>query len=146
VGGMKQKDLEVSAGKRIILATFAMAAEGFNVPTLNTVLLATPKSAVEQAVGRVLRQRPEERKVAPLICDVLDSVFAECNGQWRKRAKLYKSCGYRIRWFGEEVAAGAAGDSEDEDGCEAGKKKEKKCMIVEESGEDLIESGFFEKV
>ncbi len=148
VGGMKQKDLEVSAGKRIILATFAMAAEGFNVPTLNTVLLATPKSAVEQAVGRVLRQRPEERKVAPLICDVLDSVFAECNGQWRKRAKLYKSCGYRIRWFGEDVGvAGAAGDSEDEDvGCEAGKKKEKKCLIEEESGEDLIASGFFEKV
>ncbi len=151
VGGMKQKDLEVSAGKRIILATFAMAAEGFNVPTLNTVLLATPKSAVEQAVGRVLRQRPEERKVAPLICDVLDSVFAECNGQWRKRAKLYKSCGYRIRWFGEAVSGGSDSDEEDCEavgnaGCEAGKKKEKKCMIVEESGEDLIASGFFEKV
>jgi superfamily II DNA or RNA helicase len=101
VGAMKQKDLEVSAGKRIILATFAMAAEGFNVPTLNTVLLATPKSAVEQAVGRILRQRPEERKVAPLILDVLDAPFAECNGQWRKRAKFYKDCGYKIRWYGE---------------------------------------------
>lgn len=105
VGAMKQKDLEVSAGKRIILATFAMAAEGFNVPTLNTVLLATPKSAVEQAVGRILRQRPEERKVAPLILDVLDSPFAECHGQWRKRAKFYKDCGYKIRWYGEPDVA-----------------------------------------
>lgn len=145
VGQMKQKDLEVSATKRIILATFAMAAEGFNVPTLNTVLLATPKSAVEQAVGRVLRQRPEERKVAPLICDVLDSVFTECHGQWRKRAKLYKSCGYRIRWYGEaEVSRGE--DSEED--CEvpgapgasgaSGKKKEKKCLIVDKTCCDSV--------
>ncbi len=144
VGQMKQKDLEVSAGKRIILATFAMAAEGFNVPTLNTVLLATPKSAVEQAVGRVLRQRPEERKVAPLICDVLDSVFPECHGQWRKRAKLYKSCGYKIRWYGEtrEEVVGGKGDSdsEDEGVGDSGKsgKKEKKCMIVDKTCCDSV--------
>jgi superfamily II DNA or RNA helicase len=145
VGQMKQKDLEVSAGKRIILATFAMAAEGFNVPTLNTVLLATPKSAVEQAVGRVLRQRPEERKVAPLICDVVDSVFPECNGQWRKRAKLYKSCGYRVKWYceaGEEIAKES--DSEEDVGNAgsaagaAGKKKEKKCMIVDKTCCDSV--------
>jgi superfamily II DNA or RNA helicase len=141
VGQMKQKDLEVSAGKRIILATFAMAAEGFNVPTLNTVLLATPKSAVEQAVGRVLRQRPEERKVAPLICDVLDSVFPECNGQWRKRAKLYKSCGYKIKWFGE---AGEEREEREED--EEKERVEKGKCLIEESGEDLIEGGFFGKV
>jgi superfamily II DNA or RNA helicase len=101
---MKQKDLDKSAACRIILATFAMAAEGFNVPTLNTVLLATPKSAVEQSVGRILRQRPEERAVAPLILDVLDAPFAECHGQWRKRAKFYKSCGYAITWHGEETS------------------------------------------
>jgi superfamily II DNA or RNA helicase len=136
VGQMKQKDLEISATKRIILATFAMAAEGFNVPTLNTVLLATPKSAVEQAVGRVLRQRPEERKVAPLICDVLDSVFSECHGQWRKRAKLYKTCGYGIRWYGEDENV----EKEKEEKVEKGK------CLIEESGEDLIESGFFAKV
>lgn len=134
VGQMKQKDLEVSATKRIILATFAMAAEGFNVPTLNTVLLATPKSAVEQAVGRILRQRPEERKVAPLICDVLDSVFPECNGQWRKRAKLYKSCGYKIRWYGESET-GKDSESEEDVGNVggSGKKKERKCMILDKS-------------
>ncbi len=144
VGQMKQKDLEISAGKRIILATFAMAAEGFNVPTLNTVLLATPKSAVEQAVGRVLRQRPEERKVAPLICDVLDAPFAECHGQWRKRAKLYKSCGYRVKWFGEMVNEGS--DSEDEDVGKVGdvsrssdaKGKKGKCMIVDKTCCDTV--------
>jgi superfamily II DNA or RNA helicase len=146
VGGMKQTDLNRSAEQQVILATFAMAAEGFNVPTLNTVLLATPKSAVEQSVGRVLRQRPEERAVAPLILDVLDAPFAECNGQWRKRAKFYKSCGYRIRWY----TPGAGIEESEEEGAEevaAGSEiKQQGCLIAEEDGEDLIASGFFGKV
>ena len=57
VGGMKQKDLDVSSTKRVILGTFAMASEGMNIPTLNMVLLATPKSNIEQSVGRILRQK-----------------------------------------------------------------------------------------
>ena len=42
VGGMKQADLALSAEKQIILATFQLAAEGINVPTLNTVIFASP--------------------------------------------------------------------------------------------------------
>lgn len=146
VGGMKQTDLNVSAQMQIILATFAMAAEGFNVPTLNTVLLATPKSAVEQSVGRVLRQRPEERAVAPLILDVLDAPFAECNGQWRKRVKFYKSCGYKIRWY---TPGDVKADEEDDaEGTEQSEIKQKGCMILdeEETVENLVASGFFGRV
>jgi superfamily II DNA or RNA helicase len=101
VGGMKQPDLDKSAECQILLGTYAMASEGFNVPTLNTILLATPKSNVEQSVGRVLRQRPEERAVAPLILDVVDSGFEEFNRQWYKRRNLYRSCGYIVRWAGQ---------------------------------------------
>jgi superfamily II DNA or RNA helicase len=129
VGQMKQKDLDRSAACRIILATFAMAAEGFNVPTLNTVLLATPKSAVEQSVGRILRQRPEERAVAPLILDVLDSCFAECHGQWRKRSAFYKSCGYRIQWHGEQRGAAQEEQEEREEQEAQEEKKPKGCLI-----------------
>ena len=57
VGGMKQKDLDVSATKRVILGTYAMASEGMNIPTLNMVLLATPKTNIEQSVGRILRTK-----------------------------------------------------------------------------------------
>ena len=102
VGGMKKKDLEVSAGCRIILGTFAMASEGMNIPALNTVLLATPKSNIEQSVGRILRLKPEERTVQPIIMDVLDTEFGECNGQWLKRRKFYRDCGYSIRWSTED--------------------------------------------
>lgn len=105
VGGMKQKDLDKSAGCKIVLGTFAMASEGMNIPTLNTILLATPKSNIEQSIGRILRLKPEERTVSPLILDILDNAFDQCKGQWAKRRKFYKSCSYTIRWSDEESSS-----------------------------------------
>jgi len=126
VGGMKQKDLDVSAGKRVILGTFAMASEGMNIPTLNAVLLATPKSNVEQSVGRILRLKPEERLVQPVIFDVLDTTFVECLGQWARRKKYYKQCGYLDE--GKEKGREKGKEKETE------KEKEKKgvCLIEDE--------------
>jgi superfamily II DNA or RNA helicase len=100
VGGMKQKDLDMSARATVILGTFAMASEGMNIPSLNMVLLATPKSNIEQSVGRILRLKKEERTVEPRICDVVDASFVECLGQWNKRRKFYKECGYNVKWAG----------------------------------------------
>lgn len=117
VGGMKQKDLDISAEAQIILGTFAMASEGMNIPTLNMVLLATPKSNIEQSVGRILRQKKEERTVQPMILDVLDTAFSECTGQWNKRRKFYVECGYSLRWFGSTEEMGVRGhDDEEEEG------------------------------
>jgi superfamily II DNA or RNA helicase len=106
-----------------------MASEGMNIPTLNAVLLATPKSNIEQSVGRILRLRPEERKVQPIIFDVLDSAFSECFGQWNRRRKFYKECGYAQKWMGEESSSD---DSDDEDG--GGKKESGKgvCEIEDD--------------
>jgi superfamily II DNA or RNA helicase len=119
VGGMKQAELNKSALCRVVLGTFAMAAEGMNIPTLNTILLATPKSNIEQSVGRVLRQKPEERKCAPLILDVYDSAHVCCNGQLARRRKFYKSCGYQVTVWDQGVepkkkTGGAGGESEEE--------------------------------
>jgi superfamily II DNA or RNA helicase len=124
VGGMKQKSLHTSADCRIILGTFAMASEGMNIPALNTVLLATPKSNVEQSVGRILRLKKEERIVTPLILDVLDTAFVQCNGQWIKRRKFYKECGYIVRWSDEE--------SEDDCDTETLKESKGKPLFIEE--------------
>ena len=79
----------------------SLAPEGMNIPTLNAVLLATPKSNIEQSVGRILRLKPEDRTIQPIIFDVLDSAFVECYGQWTKRKKFYTGCGYTLRWKGE---------------------------------------------
>ena len=46
VGGMKPNELRESQNKDIILGTFSMASEGMDIPKLNTIILASPKSDV----------------------------------------------------------------------------------------------------
>ena len=96
VGGMKADAREESATEQIILATFALAAEGMNVRDLNTVVLATPKSRIEQAVGRIFRLKKEERIFHPVIYDIRDT-HDVLQGQYRKRIAFYKQCGYTIK-------------------------------------------------
>ena len=43
-----------------------MASEGMDIPKLNTVILASPKSDVEQSVGRVFRQKACDRKFSSI--------------------------------------------------------------------------------
>lgn len=96
VGGTKQKLLDEAEKKAVILATYAMAAEAMNIPSLNTVLLATPKSNIEQSVGRILREKRDVRKFSPLILDVVDHQHRGCIGQYNRRRKFYKTCGYKV--------------------------------------------------
>ena len=72
VGGMKPQELRDSQEKSVILGTFSMASEGMDIPKLNTIVLASPKSDVVQSVGRILRQKNEVRKFHPLIIDIND--------------------------------------------------------------------------
>lgn len=95
VGGMKTADRDISATEKIILATFTLAAEGMNVRDLNTVALVTPKSRIEQAVGRIFRLKKEERVFAPVIYDVHD-IHPCLGGQYQKRLKFYRQCAYKI--------------------------------------------------
>jgi superfamily II DNA or RNA helicase len=95
VGGMKNEDRDLSATQQIILATFAMSSEGMNIRDLNTVILTTPKSRIEQAVGRIFRLKKEERTFHPIIFDVLDS-HDILYSQYKKRVQFYEQCGYRI--------------------------------------------------
>ena len=99
VGGMKEEVREAGATTaKIILASYAMASEAMNIKTLNTVILASPRKAVEQSTGRILRIRPDQREVPPMIIDIIDS-HQMYQSQWRKRLEYYKKCSYQIeRW------------------------------------------------
>jgi len=98
VGGMKQEQLNISSGKQIILATFQLASEGFNVPSLNTVIFASPISDIQQSIGRILRERPEARKYTPLCIDIADefSVFKRKTGA---RLKFYTANKYAVSYY-----------------------------------------------
>ena len=40
----------------MLLGTFSMASEGMDIPTLDPIVLASPKSNIVQPIGRVLRK------------------------------------------------------------------------------------------
>lgn len=79
--------------KGILIATYSMCKEGFDVPTLNTLLMATPRPDIDQIVGRILRVEKKGRLVHPLIVDIVDPQFRRQFGQ---RNSLYKKREYRV--------------------------------------------------
>lgn len=91
VGGMKQKDLQETEGKQIVLATYAMAAEALDIKTLSILLMATPKTDITQSVGRILRVKHK----SPIVVDIVDrhDIF---QNQWNQRKRFYKKCNYVI--------------------------------------------------
>lgn len=101
LGGMKQSELQETETKDVILGTFTMASEGFDCKyPLNTIILSSPKTNIEQAVGRILREEESKRKKIPLVIDIADnfSVFAR---QKLKRIKYYKKNKYTIEKYDE---------------------------------------------
>jgi superfamily II DNA or RNA helicase len=144
VGGMKQEQLNVSSGKQIILATFQLASEGFNVPTLNTVIFASPISDIQQSIGRILRERPEDRKYTPLCIDISDefSVFHRKTGA---RLRFYNNNKYKISYYQDnekiEIDNGDAAEAGDEAGDEgyamtARTKGAKKPMFINDDDDE----------
>ncbi len=91
IGGMKEADLKISERKKIVVATYAMAAEGLDIKSLSTLMLVTPRTDVVQAVGRILRVKHDR----PLVIDIVDThdVFQR---QWKKRFTFYKKNKYKV--------------------------------------------------
>ena len=91
VGGMKEAALKETEGKKVVIATYSMAAEALDIKTLTTLIMATPKTDIEQSVGRILR----ERHSSPIVVDIIDShgIF---KNQWKKRRAFYIKENYKI--------------------------------------------------
>jgi superfamily II DNA or RNA helicase len=87
------KRAEWCATKRILIATYSMCKEGFDVPSLNTLLMATPRPDIDQIVGRILRIEKSKRTVHPLIVDIVDITFRR---QFQQRLALYKKRSYQV--------------------------------------------------
>jgi superfamily II DNA or RNA helicase len=97
-GGMKKDELNLSNNCKIIIATYQMASEGYDNPDLDTLVLASPKGNVEQAVGRILRKK---NKNAALVIDINDSISIFTN--WgKKRQAFYKCKNFNFRFINEE--------------------------------------------
>ena len=91
IGGMKEINLKETETKKVVIATYAMAAEALDIKTLTTLIMATPKTDIEQSVGRILREKHSN----PIVVDIVDrhDIFKK---QWYKRRTFYKKQNYKI--------------------------------------------------
>jgi len=96
IGGLKEAELEEAAKKQVVIATFQLAHEGLDIPSLDTVILTTPKSDIKQAIGRIMRDGGGNgRSRDPLIVDVLDH-WSVCFAMHAKRRAVYRELGATI--------------------------------------------------
>jgi len=68
-----------------------MAAEALDIKSLTSLFLASPKSDIIQAVGRILREKHRN----PLIIDLIDNHDVFLN-QFTKRRAFYNEKNYKI--------------------------------------------------
>ena len=136
VGGMKQQALKESEGKDIILGTYTLVSEGFDVARLNTLVFASPISSIEQSVGRIQRQKQCDRQYIPLIIDIWDE-FSVFRNQGFRRHKFYKSNNYSITMLqvdsdGKVIPSHGGGDSDGDSGdVAAGGKGKGRNTVIE---------------
>ena len=87
------ESLEKSSKCDILFASYQLVSEGTDIPTLNTLIMTTPKKQIQQVVGRILRAKT---KFTPLILDIVDSPFSVYKNQSFYRNRYYRKCNYSI--------------------------------------------------
>ena len=93
---IKLCDIEIPKNHSFIIENILVHnSEGMDIPKLNTVILASPKTDVEQSVGRILRQKKKDREKNPLIVDIVDK-FSTFVRQSKKRITFYKKQKYTM--------------------------------------------------
>lgn len=93
-GGM---DRDSAIKPRVTFLTYGVGKHGLDAPWKSAVVMATPISEAEQAVGRI--ERVYKGKEPPIIIDpyVPSSFF---RNQWKRRDRFYKEAGYARRVAG----------------------------------------------
>jgi len=95
-GGIRQEYIcfAKSSKCKVVVATYQYMEEGYDDPTLDTVVLALPRSKIQQVIGRC--ERFHEGKLDPLVIDIVDSHYY-FKGMFRKREKFYKDRKFIIK-------------------------------------------------
>lgn len=97
-GETPKDQLEMMSRRPVVLCTNKFTSEGTNIPTLDTIVLASPYADVEQIVGRILRESEDGTvKKEPLVLDVWDHKVALCTGYYKARHRWYMSIGATVK-------------------------------------------------
>ena len=104
-GGTKQEVVRKSKtdAARVVFASYAYVGEGYDDSSIDTMVLALPRSSIQQIIGRC--ERVHEGKLVPVVYDLIDD-FSIFESMSYKRQKFYKSRGFlctRTRWASKEL-------------------------------------------
>lgn len=103
------EELKRGESANVLLATKQIIIEGFDVPPIDVLVMATPMGDVEQVVGRIQRWcLPEsekckrlcpwragkcEGKPQPIVVDVVDEMIPKLNAKHKRRLRFYRKIG-----------------------------------------------------
>lgn len=94
IGGLTKEERDQAKIKRILLATYQYTSTGTNIPWLDTMVMATPRSDVIQIVGRILREFDDKK--APVVYDIVDRDSNVLKGYYNSRRVWYKEKNCKI--------------------------------------------------
>lgn len=136
VGGMKEAALKETESKKIVIATYSMAAEALDIKSLTTLIMATPKTDIEQSIGRILREKHSQ----PIVVDIIDS-HSIFQNQWKKRRAFYIKENYKIIHTNNSKYNPDTSSSVWETLYEPGEKAKKYCKKIQKKEEDNLFQG-----
>lgn len=94
---MEQLDALAPNAPRVLLASGKLVGEGFDLPPLDTLVLAMPlawKGTLQQYVGRLHRDHTHKTDVR--VIDFVDLGHPALRRMWEKRQRGYRAMGYRV--------------------------------------------------
>jgi superfamily II DNA or RNA helicase len=136
IGGMKEAALKETETKKIVIATYSMAAEALDIKSLTTLIMATPKTDIEQSIGRILREKHSQ----PIVVDIIDS-HSIFQNQWKKRRTFYIKENYKIIHTTNSNYNTDTSSSDWETLYEPGEKAKKYCKKIQKKDEDPLLQG-----
>ena len=88
------KDRDKAKVVKLVFASYSMLEEGYDDPEFVILILAPPRSTIQQTIGRIERESPG--KAVPVVIDLVDNFSLFPNMYW-KRQKFYTSRGFSIQ-------------------------------------------------
>ena len=92
VGGSTKEEQAKAQVSDVVVGTYQLVGEGTDIPRLDTVILATPRSDITQAVGRIRRPHPDKK--TPIILDPVLSGSGYLRALAKKRLQHYQMLGF----------------------------------------------------
>ncbi|MEO0088742.1 MAG: hypothetical protein ABIK50_04060, partial [candidate division WOR-3 bacterium] len=94
IGGVSEEEIEEARKADVVFGTYQYVQEGFDIPELDTLILATPVSDPTQAIGRILRVVPGKK--TPVVVDIVDNTSLKLQQLYNRRLSYYQANGWNI--------------------------------------------------